>query len=105
MDKEISDLNTRCKDLSAQNALLHKHLETVSSQAARIKQAADSSATPVGGQTPGEDDVDTKLADLQSVVAYLRKEKEIVDLQLELSKQEAARLRTQPQLRTMACQA
>ena len=29
------------------------------------------------------------------MVAYLRKEKEIVDLQLELSKQEATRLRTQ----------
>jgi nucleoprotein TPR len=29
------------------------------------------------------------------VVAYLRKEKEIVDLQLELSKQETTRLKTQ----------
>jgi nucleoprotein TPR len=39
--------------------------------------------------------VDTKLSELRSVVAYLRKEKEIVDLQLELSKQENARLKAQ----------
>lgn len=39
--------------------------------------------------------MDTKLSDLRSVVAYLRKEKEIVDLQLELSKQENIRLKSQ----------
>ena len=27
--KEISDLNSRCKDLVAQNSLLHQHLESV----------------------------------------------------------------------------
>ena len=41
------------------------------------------------------DDVDGRMAELRSVVAYLRKEKEIVDLQLELSKQESARQRAQ----------
>jgi nucleoprotein TPR len=40
-------------------------------------------------------DADAKLSELRSVVAYLRKEKEIVDLQLELSKQEATRLKSQ----------
>ncbi len=85
----------RCKDLSAQNNLLHQHLESVSSQAARIRQAADSSATPAAGDVDSTEDVDTKLSELRSVVTYLRKEKEIVDLQLELSKQENARLRTQ----------
>jgi nucleoprotein TPR len=84
----------RCKDLSSQNSILHQHLESVSSQAARIRQAADSTATPgVEGET--SDDIDTKLSELRSVVAYLRKEKEIVDLQLELSKQENGRLKAQ----------
>ena len=41
------------------------------------------------------DDVDSRMAELRSMVAYLRKEKEIVDPQLELSKQESARQRTQ----------
>lgn len=39
--------------------------------------------------------MDTKLSELRSVVSYLRKEKEIVDLQLELSKQENSRLKAQ----------
>ncbi|KAI0953616.1 hypothetical protein AcW1_007790 [Taiwanofungus camphoratus] len=95
LDKEIADLNTRCRDLAAQNNLLHQHLESVSSQAARIKQAADSSSASVFGELDLADDADTKLAELRSVVAYLRREKEIVELQLELSKQENTRLKTQ----------
>ncbi|KAJ7236740.1 hypothetical protein B0H12DRAFT_1139991 [Mycena haematopus] len=94
LDKEVSDLNRRCQDLTSQNSLLHQHLESVSSQAARIRQAAESS-TSTSGEGESADDADTKLSELRSVVAYLRKEKEIVDLQLELSKQENARLKTQ----------
>ncbi|KAJ7689165.1 hypothetical protein B0H17DRAFT_1012272 [Mycena rosella] len=94
LDKEVSDLNRRCQDLTSQNSLLHQHLESVSSQAARIRQAAESS-TYASGEAESTDDTDTKLSELRSVVAYLRKEKEIVDLQLELSKQENARLKTQ----------
>lgn len=81
-----------CQDLSAQNSLLHQHLESVSSQAARIRQAADPSSVSTEGDSDNEA---AKLTELRSVVSYLRKEKEIVDLQLELSKQENARLKTQ----------
>lgn len=84
----------RCLDLTSQNSILHQHLESVSSQAARIRQAADSSA-PVAGEGEASDDAETKLSELRSVVAYLRKEKEIVDLQLELSKQECIRFKSQ----------
>ena len=74
--------------------MLHKHLDNVSSQAARIRQTAD---LTVG--TPGEgentDGTDSKLSELRAVINYLRKEKEIVDMQLELGKQENARLKTQ----------
>lgn len=56
---------------------------------------SDASATAVTGEGDTSDDVDTKLSELRSVVAYLRKEKEIVDLQLELSKQENVRLKSQ----------
>lgn len=82
-----------CQDLSAQNSLLHQHLESVSSQAARIRQAADSSS--VSTESDSVDNEAAKLTELRSVVSYLRKEKEIVDLQLELSKQENSRLKTQ----------
>jgi len=88
-----ANLAISCKDLVAQNSLLHNHLESVSTQAAKIRDVANSSST-----TPGEgegDSPDGKLAELRSVVGWLRKEKEIVELQLELSKQETARLKTQ----------
>ena len=85
----------RCKDLAAQNTLLYHHLDSVSSQAARIRQVADSTSESTNGDVDFGVDVDAKLSDLRSVVAYLRKEKEIVDLQLELSKQENIRLKNQ----------
>ena len=74
--------------------MLHQHLDNVSSQAARIRQAADSSVgTP--GEVEATDGTETKLSELRAVINYLRKEKEIVDMQLELCKQENARLKTQ----------
>ncbi|OSD07459.1 hypothetical protein PYCCODRAFT_1456277 [Trametes coccinea BRFM310] len=94
LEKEIEDLKARLKDLSDQNNLLHQHLESVSTHAARIKQAASVTTTESGEAEPA-DDADTKLTELRSLVTYLRKEKEIIELQLELSKQENTRLKTQ----------
>ncbi|KAG2010159.1 hypothetical protein CC2G_013002 [Coprinopsis cinerea AmutBmut pab1-1] len=95
LDKEISDLNARCQDLSSQNTLLHQHLESVSSQAARIRQAANDSASTPATEGDGSEDAAKELENLRPVVSYLRKEKEIVELQLELGKQENARLKSQ----------
>ncbi|KAL0576947.1 Protein mlp1, partial [Marasmius crinis-equi] len=93
LDKEISELKNRYQEITEQNKILHGHLESVSSQAARIRQAADSEvAADSEGQAA---DSDAKLSELRSVVGYLRKQKEIVDLQLELSKQENIRLKAQ----------
>ncbi|KAF9483517.1 hypothetical protein BDN70DRAFT_873831 [Pholiota conissans] len=85
--KEAADLNARCNDLSHQNSILHQHLESLSAQATRIRQAADA---PVENNVDGEvaDDTDNRVSELRSVVNYLRKEKGIVDLQLEMSKRE-----------------
>ncbi|KAG6813573.1 hypothetical protein H0H92_009617 [Tricholoma furcatifolium] len=94
LDKEIADLTTRAQDLASQNTILHGHLESVSSQANRIKLAAASSSSD-NGEAEVSGDVDTKLSELRSVVSYLRKEKEIVDLQLELKQQEISRLKAQ----------
>ncbi|KAF9220879.1 hypothetical protein BS17DRAFT_786120 [Gyrodon lividus] len=104
LDKEVADLNARCKDLAAQNTLLYQHLDSVSSQAARIRQVADSSAENTSGDVDASGNMDTKLSELRSVVAYLRKEKEIVDLQLELSKQENVRLKVQIEHLTQSLQ-
>ncbi|KIY46697.1 hypothetical protein FISHEDRAFT_46885 [Fistulina hepatica ATCC 64428] len=93
LEKQAADLEDRCKGLSEQNNLLHQHLESVTAQAAKIRQAADadSSLPPAAG----EEGAATQLAEMRSIVSYLRKEKEIVDLQLELSKQENTRLKAQ----------
>jgi nucleoprotein TPR len=74
--------------------VLHQHLDNVSSQAARIRQAADSSVgSPGEGETT--DGTESKLSELRAVINHLHKEKEIVDMQLELCKQENTRLKTQ----------
>ena len=81
--------------MSQQNAILHQHLESVSAQAARIRQAADA---PVDSNVEGgesTEDSDNRLSELRSVVNYLRKEKGIVDLQLEMSKRENEVLKSQ----------
>ncbi|KAI6016240.1 TPR/MLP1/MLP2-like protein-domain-containing protein [Pisolithus marmoratus] len=95
LEKEIADLNARYDDLSAQKALLYQHLDTVSSQAARIRQVANSSTENTSDEADANGDSDVKLAELRAVIGYLRKEKEIVDLQLELCKQENVRLKGQ----------
>lgn len=75
-----------CQDLSQQNTILHQHLESVSAQATRIRQAADAPVeTSAEGETTSSDN---RVSELLSVVNYLRKEKGIVDLQLEMSKRE-----------------
>lgn len=83
-----------CQDLTSQNNLLHRHLESVSTQAVRIRETADATTTRFTDTLESED-IEGKLAELRTVVAYLRKEKGIVDLQLELSKQESARIKAQ----------
>jgi nucleoprotein TPR len=79
--------------LVAQNTILHQHLESVSSQAAKIREAVDARAPSEGDSDSAN--ADTRVNDLQSIVNYLRKEKSIVDLQLDMSKTEIARLKTQ----------
>jgi nucleoprotein TPR len=73
--------------------LLHQHLESVSSQAAKIRQTATDSGASPAADGDNTEDADTKLAELRSLVTYLRREKEIVDLQLDVTKQENSRLK------------
>lgn len=87
-----------CLQLSGQNETLHQHLESVSAQATRIRQAAEAPVdhvTNVEGETIPIGDEDNRLSELRSVVSYLRKEKGIVDLQLEMAKRESGVLKNQ----------
>lgn len=88
----------RCKDLESHNNQLLQHLDTVTSQATRIRQVANSSVPTTPGITEGSTEGETAndtLAELRSIMSYLRREKDIVDLQLEVSKQETSRQRAQ----------
>ncbi|CAD6889268.1 unnamed protein product [Tilletia controversa] len=89
--REMDDLKKSMDDLKKQNALLHDALESANDQANKLRQAhAESSADNFD---PDQSVSTLPSAELGEVVRFLRKEKEIVDVQLELSRQEAARLR------------
>jgi nucleoprotein TPR len=74
---------------------LHQQLQILGSQAARIRQVASVNIENVESAPAELEPADQQLADLRSVISYLRKEKEISDLHLELSKQEATRTKAE----------
>lgn len=93
IDQEMSDLNARCRDLTEQNSLLHKHLETVNDQATRIRQAADSASANLSS-AEAQGISDDAVSELRAVIAFIRQEKDILELQLDLNKQENSRLKS-----------
>lgn len=85
----------RCEDLVAQNSILHDHLENVSRQAALIKQVAEGQE-PVNGEEPSEPPSEAKtVEELHAVIRYVRRERDVAELRLHLSKQEESRMRQQ----------
>lgn len=90
-ERELADMRTRREEVNAQNKLLHQQLENVSGQISALQQKraqqlddADTPMSPTSSQN-----------NLQEVIRYLRREKEIVDVQYELSLQEAKRRKQQ----------
>ncbi|KDN51342.1 hypothetical protein K437DRAFT_254932 [Tilletiaria anomala UBC 951] len=87
LEKERLDLNKRIEDLTSQNNVLHNSLESLTSQASAIQSRAETS-------TDGDTSFSSSpMEELREVIKYLRREKEIAELQMNLNKQEAARLR------------
>lgn len=90
-----SDTCSRCNDLIAQNAILHNHLETVSTQAARIQTNSEGQTVDVDADVPAPP-TDAKSVDgLHAVIRYVRRERDVAELRLELSRQQEARMRQQ----------
>ena len=89
-EREMSELKTGRENLANQNNHLHQQIETYSAQINTLKKRSSSSHESPGEEIPASD-----LDNLQEVIKYLRREKEIVDVQLELSTQEGKRLRQQ----------
>lgn len=91
-EQEVADLRSRRNDANAQNNLLHQQLENINSQIAALQQRRTSTSDG-GDGAPQPNTLDTQ--GLQDLIKYLRREKEIVEVQWELSSQEAKRLRQQ----------
>ena len=67
----------------------------MSSQAARIQQASDGEATEDGEDVPAPPSNAKTSEELHAVIRYVRREKDVAELRLELSKQQESRLRQQ----------
>lgn len=90
-ERELSEVKVGREELQSQNKLLHEQLESVGSQVAALQEQR-------GAVVPDQEQqssADQGLASLQEVIKYLRREKEIVDVQYDMSVQESKRLRQQ----------
>ncbi|KAL8742872.1 MAG: hypothetical protein Q9190_004717 [Brigantiaea leucoxantha] len=90
-ERELSDLKTGRENLNAQNERLHQQLDNLGSQISGLQKH------PITNEIDGSAEPPTAsgIENLQEIIKYLRREKEIVDVQLELSAQEAKRLKQQ----------
>ena len=89
-ERELAELKANRENLSAQNNRLHQQLENVTAQISTLNRRVSSE-----GETAGDDVPASNLDNLQEVINYLRREKAIVDVQLELSNQGEKRLKQQ----------
>ncbi|RMJ27074.1 Filament-forming protein [Aspergillus sp. HF37] len=88
-ESELSELHKRREEVVHQNSLLHSQLEQITSQISALQRDR--------ANMPEEDEESSapNLEGLQEVIKFLRREKEIVDVQYHLSTQEGKRLRQQ----------
>ena len=89
-EREILKLNTGRENLATQNNHLHQQIDTYAAQLKILKKRSSNAHDSPSENMPASD-----LDNLQEVIKYLRREKEIVDVQLELSTQEGKRLQQQ----------
>lgn len=89
---ELTELQKRREEVNHQNSVLHSQLENITAQIASLQR--DRAGVHEGDEQEG-DQTAPDLEGLQEVIKYLRREKEIVEVQYHLSTQEAKRLRQQ----------
>ncbi|KAJ5379827.1 uncharacterized protein N7496_002255 [Penicillium cataractarum] len=89
---ELAEVQKRREEINHQNSVLHTQLENITGQIAALQR--DRAGVPESDEQEG-DQAAPDLEGLQEVIKYLRREKEIVEVQHHLSTQEAKRLRQQ----------
>ena len=88
-ESELTELQKRREEVLHQNSLLHSQLENITNQISTLQR--DRTNIP----EDEEESTAPNLEGLQEVIKFLRREKEIVDVQYHLSTQESKRLRQQ----------
>ncbi|KAJ5949411.1 hypothetical protein N7454_000995 [Penicillium verhagenii] len=91
-ENELSELHKRREEVLHQNSVLHTQLENITTQIGALQRDR--------ANVPEDDENDDgqsapNLEGLQEVIKFLRREKEIVEVQFHLSTQEGKRLRQQ----------
>lgn len=91
LEQEIDEIKTRRDDVNAQNKLLHQQLDSVTTQISALQQ--NRAQVDSGPEAPAA--ADTATEGLRELNNYLRREKEILEVQYDLKVQEAKRLQQQ----------
>ena len=89
-ERELAELHRRREEVLHQNSLLHSQLESITKQISALQK--DRANVP---ESEEYETASSSLEGLQEVIRYLRREKEIVEVQYHLSTQEGKRLRQQ----------
>lgn len=93
LEQEMAELKQRREDANAQNKLLHQQLESLTAQIAAMQQNrnkiadADEAMSSVG--------VTDAIEGMRELNGYLRREKEILEVQYDMKTNEAKRLQQQ----------
>ncbi|KAK3316294.1 hypothetical protein B0H66DRAFT_290306 [Apodospora peruviana] len=95
LEQEIAEVKARRDDANAQNKLLHQQLESVTAQISSLQQSRAMADASSDGQPSSA--ADTATEGLRELNNYLRREKEILEVQYDLKVQEAKRLQQQLQ--------
>ena len=91
LESEVVELKRRRDDIDRQNQILHGQLERVGSQINEMQKRRQSSQA----REDEEASIEPDTQKYTEIIKYLRREKEIVDVQYELSLQESRRLKQQ----------
>lgn len=90
LEQEMSDLRARRDDADKQNKILHASLESMQNEVAKLQQAratVDDSLKAIPPQPTSSSE-----AGLREMANYLRREKDILEVQLDLKDREAKQL-------------
>jgi nucleoprotein TPR len=95
-EQELTELRTRRDDVDAQNKLLHQQLDNLGSQISALQQSRANLAATTDASSPSAEFTNDRNADgLRELNTFLRREKEIVEVQYDLKVQESKRLQQQ----------